>query len=436
MSEPAARSRVRRRPGAVRRAHAAGGRPARRRDRGARRLLEAGVRHRVRHARWCRAWSTAGWATWAIEYRRGTGAADTLADVRAAIDALPDVDADTVVGIGHSAGGHLVTWAAGHGGLTHVVSQAGVLDLPGGVRRGARWRRVEVFLGHPPVRPRDVDVRLPLDVPVWCVHGTSDQFVPIEQSRVRRGARSAGPPSGRGRGRPPQRRRRCDRPEHRPLLARSGGHDGRGTAVRVRAVRRRVAAAGARVRPDAAEATIWAKASTGIDHCRPVRRSSPRLATGRAGDATSAVRSGSGDRDRPCASVWERLDLSARGRELGRRARCGTHPLGQAYGGVQHQVGHLRVGDGLRGRAAEGERGGLGQPGPRAPGVHPRGEQRLQQRRDVGPDLARRRSAGTPAPRRRPRPARPPAGGSARPCARRTGSRRPTPRAARPASRR
>ena len=130
----------------------------------------------------------AGWATWAIEYRRGTGATDTLDDVRAAIDKLADVDLDltTVVGIGHSAGGHLVTWAAADGGLTHVISQAGVLDLTTAYDEGLGGGAVEAFLGHPP-GPDDADVdpirQVPLDVPVWCVHGTSDQFVPIEQSR-------------------------------------------------------------------------------------------------------------------------------------------------------------------------------------------------------------------------------------------------------------
>ncbi|GAA4707883.1 alpha/beta hydrolase [Nocardioides conyzicola] len=127
----------------------------------------------------------AGWATWAIEYRRGTGASDTLDDVRAAIDACP-VDADVVVGIGHSAGGHLVTWAAGHGGLTHVISQAGVLDLAAAYDEGLGGGAVEAFLGHPP-GPDDADVdpirQVPLDVPVWCVHGTADDNVPISQSR-------------------------------------------------------------------------------------------------------------------------------------------------------------------------------------------------------------------------------------------------------------
>ena len=126
----------------------------------------------------------AGWTTWAIEYRR-TGATDTLADVRAAIDALP-VEADTVVGIGHSAGGHLVTWAAGHGGLTHVVSQAGVLGLQAAYDEGLGGGAVEMFLGHP-FGPADAEVdpiqQVPLDVPVWCIHGTADDTVPISQSR-------------------------------------------------------------------------------------------------------------------------------------------------------------------------------------------------------------------------------------------------------------
>jgi acetyl esterase/lipase len=127
----------------------------------------------------------AGWATWAIEYRRGTGAADTLADVRAAIDALP-VEADTVVGIGHSAGGHLVTWAVDGGGLTHVVSQAGVLDLRAAHRDGLGGGAVERFLGHPPGNAdAGVDpIRMvPLDVPLWCVHGRDDDVVPISQSQ-------------------------------------------------------------------------------------------------------------------------------------------------------------------------------------------------------------------------------------------------------------
>ena len=126
----------------------------------------------------------AGWATWAIEYRRGTGATDTLADVREAIDAAP-LATDLVVGLGHSAGGHLVTWAAAGGGLTHVVSQAGVLDLRAAHAAGLGGGAVEAFLGHPP-GSSDIGVdpihQVPLDVPVWCVHGTDDAIVPLSQS--------------------------------------------------------------------------------------------------------------------------------------------------------------------------------------------------------------------------------------------------------------
>jgi acetyl esterase/lipase len=126
-----------------------------------------------------------GWATWAIEYRRGTGAADTLADVAAAVDARP-LDLPVVVGIGHSAGGHLVTWAAARGGISHVISQAGVLDLASAHADGLGSGAVERFLGHPP-GPEDADLdpiqQVPLDVPVWCVHGREDDVVPISQSR-------------------------------------------------------------------------------------------------------------------------------------------------------------------------------------------------------------------------------------------------------------
>ena len=80
----------------------------------------------------------------------------------------------------------LVTWAAGHGGLTHVIAQAAVLDLTTAYDERLGGGAVEAFLGHPP-GPGDTGAdpmrQLPLDVPVWCIHGTSDQFVPLEQSR-------------------------------------------------------------------------------------------------------------------------------------------------------------------------------------------------------------------------------------------------------------
>jgi acetyl esterase/lipase len=141
-----------------------------------------------------------GWAAWNVEYRRvGNGGGDpaTFDDVAAAIDALheQDLDLTRVLGLGHSAGGHLVTWAASRGrfprweskvDLTGVVSQAGVLDLEAAFERNLGGGAVVAFLGH---RPSPDDARLdpirqvPLEIPVHCIHGADDAIVPISQSR-------------------------------------------------------------------------------------------------------------------------------------------------------------------------------------------------------------------------------------------------------------
>jgi acetyl esterase/lipase len=141
-----------------------------------------------------------GWAAWNVEYRRvgnGGGAPSTLDDVAAAIDALygRDLPLDRVIALGHSAGGHLATWAASRGRfdrwrstveLTGVVSQAGVLDLWSAYDDHLGGGAVQAFLGHPP-GPDDVNAdplhQVPLDVPVHCVHGVDDDTVPITQSR-------------------------------------------------------------------------------------------------------------------------------------------------------------------------------------------------------------------------------------------------------------
>jgi acetyl esterase/lipase len=147
-----------------------------------------------------------GWTAWNLEYRRvgpagsggGGGSPQTLDDVAAGIDALADVDGlDTsrVITLGHSAGGHLATWAASRGRferwqpervrVTGVVSQAGVLDLRAAYELGLGGGAVEAFLGHPP-GPEDDPVeplrQVPLDVPVRCIHGRDDTTVPISQS--------------------------------------------------------------------------------------------------------------------------------------------------------------------------------------------------------------------------------------------------------------
>jgi acetyl esterase/lipase len=144
-----------------------------------------------------------GWAAWNIEYRRvggctGGGVPQTLDDVATAIDTLADQDVprDRVIALGHSAGGHLATWAASRGRfdqwhaeveLTGVVSQAGVLDLWSAYADGLGGGAVQAFLGHPP-GPRDAPLdplhQVPLDVPVHCVHGIGDDVVPIAQSHT------------------------------------------------------------------------------------------------------------------------------------------------------------------------------------------------------------------------------------------------------------
>jgi acetyl esterase/lipase len=161
-----------------------------------------------------------GWTAWNLEYRRvggGTGGGGgwptTGDDVATGIDRLadvPDLDlAGPVVTLGHSAGGHLATWAAGQGrpeqrhpaqvAVTAVVSQAGVLDLVRAYADRLGSGAVEDFLGGPPGphhAAADPQQQVPLEVPVWCVHGRQDDVVPIGQSEAYvAAARAAGAPA-------------------------------------------------------------------------------------------------------------------------------------------------------------------------------------------------------------------------------------------------
>lgn len=159
-----------------------------------------------------------GWATWNIEYRRvgnGGGFPSTLIDVAAAIDLIGaagqaaagdkglELDLTKVVTIGHSAGGQLAAWAASRPGqdsgspgagpkvpVSAVVSQAGVLDLRACARADLGAGAVQAFLGgEPEAVPERYDVaspieRLPLGVPILCVHPNDDANVPISQSEA------------------------------------------------------------------------------------------------------------------------------------------------------------------------------------------------------------------------------------------------------------
>ncbi|GAB3270887.1 alpha/beta hydrolase family protein [Arthrobacter pigmenti] len=151
-----------------------------------------------------------GWTCWNLEYRRkgnGGGWPETFDDVAAGIDQLAEVavdygiDLDRAVALGHSAGGHLATWAAGRGELpedvpgahpkvplTGVVSQSGLLNLDAAYDQWLSDGAVFGFLGGTPEEvPRRYELadplrRVPLPVPVRAVHAVHDKTVPIEQS--------------------------------------------------------------------------------------------------------------------------------------------------------------------------------------------------------------------------------------------------------------
>ena len=98
---------------------------------------------------------------------------ETLDDLVAAMGRLAEEGIEgPLVAVGHSAGGHLATWLASRRDLpqplTHVVSQAGVLDLLAAHDAGLGGGAVEAFLGRPP-RAGDAEVdpvqQVPLEVP-------------------------------------------------------------------------------------------------------------------------------------------------------------------------------------------------------------------------------------------------------------------------------
>lgn len=155
----------------------------------------------------------AGFAVWAVEYRRlgdeGGGFPGTFHDVAAAVDHVralaerfPRLDASRVVLAGHSAGGHLALWAASRrpgespgGGdplrVAGVVSLAGITDLRAyGEGAGDCNASVHPLLGGTPAEvparyaAASPVERVPLGVPVRLVHGAGDPTVPLAQPRA------------------------------------------------------------------------------------------------------------------------------------------------------------------------------------------------------------------------------------------------------------
>lgn len=152
----------------------------------------------------------AGVAVWNVEYRRvgheGGGWPGTVDDVAAAVDLLAEaadallvegagsvLDLSRVVAIGHSAGGHLATLLATRPGpvvvpVTGVVSQAGVLDLVAAARDRLGDDAAQRLSGGTPAEVPDTYAaaspiaRLPVGVPISCVHGDRDRDVPATQS--------------------------------------------------------------------------------------------------------------------------------------------------------------------------------------------------------------------------------------------------------------
>lgn len=148
-----------------------------------------------------------GWVTWNIEYRRlgiGGGYPSTLLDAAAAIDhlaTLEDVDTGHVVTVGHSAGGHLATWAAGRTKLpagapgagpaveiAGTISLAGVLDLGTAAReKMGNGAAIGLMGGGPDERPEQYAVadplsQVPIPAVVRCVHARADDRVPFTES--------------------------------------------------------------------------------------------------------------------------------------------------------------------------------------------------------------------------------------------------------------
>lgn len=156
------------------------------------------------------AFADAGHPVAVVEYRRtgmpGGGWPGTGEDVAAAVAAVRADPAlpERLVLVGHSAGGHLVAWAAAQpwgADLAGVVSLAGVVDLRAAFEQRLGDGAVEAFLGGTPdglpeaYAAADPSRHVPR-VPVVLVHGADDDIVPptISRSYAERVSSLAGSP--------------------------------------------------------------------------------------------------------------------------------------------------------------------------------------------------------------------------------------------------
>jgi acetyl esterase/lipase len=162
----------------------------------------------------CEAITRAGYATWSLEYRRigddGGGWPGTFLDVGMGVDYLrtlaPEYNLDLarVTLIGHSAGGHLVLWAAARPNIPEsdplyipdplrpsaVISLAGVSSLEMAYEKQLSNNVVLDLMGGPPgelperYRTASPIEMLPLGVRTVLIHGTDDENVPYTLSEA------------------------------------------------------------------------------------------------------------------------------------------------------------------------------------------------------------------------------------------------------------
>jgi acetyl esterase/lipase len=148
---------------------------------------------RAHAASQAQALADAGYPTAVLEYRRtgmpGGGWPGTAQDVAAGLAAVrqdPGLAGPAVL-VGHSAGGHLVTWAASQPwahGLRGAVSLAGVVDLALAADLGLGAGAVDAFMGtgpggSPAAYAAADPAALSPAVPVLLVHGRDDDVVPL-----------------------------------------------------------------------------------------------------------------------------------------------------------------------------------------------------------------------------------------------------------------
>ncbi|MFZ6798983.1 alpha/beta hydrolase family protein [Undibacterium sp. Di24W] len=129
----------------------------------------------------------AGWTILTLEYRRVSGDPDvTLDDIATALDTLPsrvDRHNGQLLLVGHSAGGHLVLWAAAQNSaapIQGVLALAPAADLEMAHTLNLGDGAVQRFLGHAPSHRPDINPML-LPAPTTAItilQGSADEIVP------------------------------------------------------------------------------------------------------------------------------------------------------------------------------------------------------------------------------------------------------------------